>query len=126
MTTVYYRANPTSRGTGNGLLYSEMGPSSSFQVGGGEIPPTKIEDLKVFTFHEDDIFSYRVRLTKINEAPKVCISKFWWKDDDNRFYPTKKHFWMPLSVWPELVSMSQQVTDAINELQNASSSEGMF
>ncbi len=87
---------------------------------------TTIEEFKSINYYEDGQFQYRLRLTRVNGAAKICLSKFWWKDSECRYLPTTFHHWLPLTVWPGLVQSIEEMDEVVKDFQNDTSSGGMY
>ena len=78
-------------------------------------PAPRIDDLSSTLIHSDGKNSYNLRIIEYkNREGVTCrkfgISEFWWCDSSNRLYPSRKHHvYLPLSVWPKLVALGDQI-----------------
>ena len=75
----------------------------------------RIDELSSTLVHTDGKNSYNLRIIEYkNREGVTCrkfgISEFWWCDRPNRLYPSRKHHvFLPLSVWPKLVALGDQI-----------------
>ena len=75
----------------------------------------RIDELSSTLVHTDGKNSYNLRIIEYkNREGVTCrkfgISEFWWCDKSNRLYPSRKHHvFLPLSVWPKLVALGDQI-----------------
>ena len=75
----------------------------------------RIDELSSTQIHSDGKNSYNLRIIEYkNREGVTCrkfgISEFWWCDKSNRLYPSRKHHvFLPLSVWPKLVALGDQI-----------------
>jgi len=78
-------------------------------------PAPRIDELSSTLIHNDGKNSYNLRIIEYQnrdgvKCRKFGISEFWWCDKSNRLYPSRKHHvFLPLSVWPKLVALGDQI-----------------
>ena len=78
-------------------------------------PAPRIDELSSTLIHSDGKNSYNLRIIEYQnrdgvKCRKFGISEFWWCDKSNRLYPSRKHHvFLPLSVWPKLVALGDQI-----------------
>jgi hypothetical protein len=78
-------------------------------------PAPRIDELSSTLIHTDGKNSYNLRIIEYkNREGVTCrkfgVSEFWWCDKSNRLYPSRKHHvFLPLSVWPKLVALGDQI-----------------
>jgi hypothetical protein len=78
-------------------------------------PAPRIDELSSTLIHTDGKNSYNLRIIEYQnrdgvKCRKFGISEFWWCDKSNRLYPSRKHHvFLPLSVWPKLVALGDQI-----------------
>jgi hypothetical protein len=75
----------------------------------------RIDELSSTLIHNDGKNSYNLRIIEYQnkdgvKCRKFGVSEFWWCDKSNRLYPSRKHHvFLPLSVWPKLVALGDQI-----------------
>ena len=57
--------------------------------------------------------SYRARINKVNEGKYVTFSKFYRDSKSQKWLPTKKHFYIPVTVWPSLFAKMSEINTAL-------------
>jgi hypothetical protein len=78
-------------------------------------PAPRIDELSSTLIHTDGKNSFNLRIIEYkNREGVTCrkfgVSEFWWCDKSNRLYPSRKHHvFLPLSVWPKLVALGDQI-----------------
>jgi hypothetical protein len=78
-------------------------------------PAPRIDELSSTLIHTDGKNTYNLRIIEYkNREGVTCrkfgVSEFWWCDKSNRMYPSRKHHvFLPLSVWPKLVALGDQI-----------------
>ena len=78
-------------------------------------PAPRMDELSSTLIHTDGKNSYNLRIIEYkNREGVTCrkfgVSEFWWCDKSNRLYPSRKHHvFLPLSVWPKLVALGDQI-----------------
>jgi hypothetical protein len=83
-------------------------------------PAPRIDELSSTLIHNDGKNSYNLRIIEYQnrdgvKCRKFGISEFWWCDKSNRLYPSRKHHvFLPLSVWPKLVALGDQIEQFAN------------
>ena len=80
---------------------------------GSQKAPVTFTDLASIEFYKDDIVSYRARINKVNEGKYVTLSKFFFESKSQKWLPTKKHFFIPVKVWPSLFASVNEINKAL-------------
>jgi hypothetical protein len=94
------------------LKFADVFCNESYNMAG---PAPRIDELSSTLIHTDGKNTYNLRIIEYkNREGVTCrkfgVSEFWWCDKSNRLYPSRKHHvFLPLSVWPKLVALGDQI-----------------
>ncbi len=69
-----------------------------------ETPKVQYENIYSNEFASNGKEAFLLRVTLMNGRAKIGFSRFWHNFKDNEwYYPSKDHFFVPLAVWENLV-----------------------
>ena len=73
------------------------------------------------TIYEKEFFnngreSYRFHITEVNGKPKVNLSKYWFKFNEQKWLPTKQNFYFNFDAWSTFVANSSRLDKEIKKL----------
>lgn len=72
-----------------------------------------VRDIASFEISANDRTSYNLALKEFNGSPYVGFGQFFYHRGMDKWLPTKKQFFMPVSVWLELPKFAGRVNDAL-------------
>jgi hypothetical protein len=78
---------------------------SAYAANTSEAALPDIKDLASCVFHEEKLVQYRVRVCDFGKNTRVGLSRFYRKEEDSEWLPSKSHVFFPLDAVFELCNL---------------------
>ena len=89
---------------------------TSYKHANGEARTSDFVTLSSMEFYSNQRDSFRLCVTAVKGKPMVNLSKLWFNSQEEKWLPTRKHFYFSKEAWEALVKQISKLNTEIHKM----------